>query len=75
MNEEVRDQSAADHPIRNHRGAVRVLVAFAQDLFDPLAFALADRVASVPAKKIAAAGDDVLVMGEFRNEADTELAW
>jgi antitoxin MazE len=27
------------------------------------------------AKKIAEAGDDVLVMGEFGNEADTELAW
>jgi antitoxin MazE len=27
------------------------------------------------AKKVAAAGDDALVMGEFRNEADAELAW
>jgi antitoxin MazE len=27
------------------------------------------------ARKIAAAGDDALVMGEFRNEADAELAW
>jgi antitoxin MazE len=27
------------------------------------------------AKKIAEAGDDALVMGEFGNAADTELAW
>jgi antitoxin MazE len=27
------------------------------------------------ARKIAAAGDDALVMGEFGNEADAELAW
>ena len=27
------------------------------------------------AKKIAEAGDDELVMGEFDNAADTELAW
>ena len=27
------------------------------------------------AKKIAEAGDDTLVMGEFGNEADTELTW
>jgi antitoxin MazE len=27
------------------------------------------------AKKIAEAGDDELVMGEFGNAADTELAW
>ena len=27
------------------------------------------------ARKIAAAGDDALVMGEFRNEADSELTW
>jgi antitoxin MazE len=27
------------------------------------------------AKKIAERGDDALVMGEFGNESDTELAW
>jgi antitoxin MazE len=27
------------------------------------------------ARKIAAAGDDALVMGEFGNAADAELAW
>lgn len=27
------------------------------------------------ARKIAEAGDDELVMGEFRNDADTELVW
>jgi len=27
------------------------------------------------AKKIAAAGDDALLMGEFGNEADKDLAW
>lgn len=27
------------------------------------------------ARKIAASGDDAMVMGEFGNEADAELAW
>jgi antitoxin MazE len=27
------------------------------------------------ARKIAEAGDDALVMGEFGNQADAELAW